>query len=88
MKILTVYDSKAEYFFQPFYAKATNEAIRIFKDMANNPKSAIAHHPEDYSLFEIGEFDEDKGDIVLYESKKSLGLASYFVNKEETTEGK
>jgi hypothetical protein len=60
-KVFSVYDSKAEMFNQPMFFKATPEALRAFGDEANRTESAIHKHPDDYTLFEIGEFNVETG---------------------------
>jgi hypothetical protein len=35
-------------------------------------KSEIAQYPEDFTLFELGTFHEDSGQIIMHESKISL----------------
>ncbi|AKI26869.1 DNA binding protein VP5 [Gokushovirinae Bog1183_53] len=57
------------------------EAIRWFIDLVNSGKSelGIPSHPEDYTLFEIGSFEESNGDIDVLAAKVSLGLALNFV---------
>lgn len=83
MKVLAVYDSKAEAFHQPFFQRTTGEALRTFEKWANDPQTPINEHPEDFTLFEIADWDDDKGEIQPYEAKKSLGLAMEY--KRSTT---
>lgn len=77
-KIFVVHDSKVEAYAQPFCAQSTGSAIRSFGDEVNRKDTALAAHPEDFTLFEIGEYDEHRGEIRMYEIKKSLGLALDF----------
>ncbi|AXL15285.1 nonstructural protein [Microviridae sp.] len=63
MKLLvfSVRDSKAEFYAPPFYARTVGEAVRIFADTANNPESALNHHPVDFVLYHVGSFDQETG---------------------------
>lgn len=63
LKVISVQDSIASAFLQPAYARTTAEAIRIFESHCRDPKSQFALHPSDYSLYEIGTFDEISGEI-------------------------
>jgi len=75
MKMFTVYDSKAEAYMLPFFAKSTGEALRTFSDTCQDKSHIFAKHPEDFTLFELGTWDEQTSNFVVYESKKSLGIA-------------
>ncbi|WNK13610.1 MAG: nonstructural protein [Microvirus sp.] len=82
MKLFTVYDSKTENYLRPFTMLTKGEAIRGFAETANDPQSQICKYPADFTLFELGEFNESTGMISLLESKINLGLALDFKNKE------
>lgn len=75
MKIFSVYDSKAEYFMQPMFIQSTGQAIRMFQDTTMEKDHLFSRHPADFTLFEIGEFDEKKGLIKMKDSKINLGTA-------------
>lgn len=82
-KIFTVYDSKAEAYLTPFFMSTSGEAIRAFSDSVKNRESAINKHPEDYTLFEIGLFDETAAAIVTHDALISLAIALEFVETRE-----
>ena len=48
-------------------------AIRSFSDAVQDQDSAFNKHPEDYSLWEIGEFDDQTGEIIYYTPHHALG---------------
>lgn len=76
IKIFSVYDAKAEAFLQPFFAKATGQAIRSFTSAVNQPDHEFFRHAADYTLFYIGEFDEDTGTVEgLKNGNENLGNA-------------
>lgn len=79
-KVCVVYDCKVEAYGNPFITPATGAAIRSFADEVNrsDKTSEVASHPEDFTLFEIGTYDETKGIITMYEAKKSLGTGIDF----------
>lgn len=82
MKIYTIYDSKSETYSYPYQARATGEALRIFTTIANDDQHPIGKYPADYTLFQIGEFDDQKADYKILDAKINLGNALEFVNKE------
>jgi len=77
----SIYDSKGEAYMTPFFSQSKGTALRMFMDEVANPKSVINHHPEDYSLFHVGEFDELRGVIIPVATPLSLGVAIEFLKK-------
>lgn len=73
LKVFTVFDSKAEAYLNPIYFQTKGQAIRAFSDTAKDGQSMISKHPQDYTLFEIGEYDQLKGEINMYSAKVSCG---------------
>ena len=67
LKVFTVFDSKAEAYLQPFYGKSKGEAIRSFIEAANDKQSQIGKYPEDFTLFDLGEFDDSTSRFNLLE---------------------
>ncbi len=59
----SIYDSKAEAWLSPMFFQAAGQGMRSFGDAINDPKSEFGKHPEDYSLFVIGKFDQRTGNI-------------------------
>lgn len=84
LKFFTTYDSKVEMYLQPFVMRSRGEAIRSWTQICNDPKTQFNQHPSDFTLFEIGEYDEETGALIPYHAKVSLGLALEF--KKETDE--
>lgn len=76
LRAYAVYDSKAEAYLRPFFAGTRGQAVRSFSDAINDPLHEMAKHAEDYTLFEIGAFDDEKG--VLSSEVVSLGNALTF----------
>lgn len=77
-KIYSIYDSKAEAYNQPIFVQTKGQALRAFTDEANNPDSNICRHAADFTLFEIGEYDQLTGNIQTYDIKTNLGCAIEF----------
>jgi len=72
--MFTVYDSKAELYMPPFYNQSTGQAVRAFDDTCNQKDHPFWKHPEDYTLFEIGSYDDNTCTIKTI-NKQSLGTA-------------
>lgn len=72
LKIFSIYDSKAEYYLQPFFMQTKRDAIDAFKALVNDDKSRISKHPADFTLFEVGEYDDLTGKFTSYASNISI----------------
>lgn len=75
LKIFTVYDSKLEAYMTPFFMQKKGEALRAWHSTVNDASTSFAKYPGDYTLFEIGEFDDETGNFTSHESKINLGTA-------------
>lgn len=76
--IFSIYDSKAEAYNTPLFLPAKGQAIRAFEDQVNQEGSEIGKHPEDYTLFCIGTYEDSTGLLEPYETPQSLGVAIEF----------
>lgn len=75
LKVFAIYDSKAEAYLQPFFTSTIGMAIRSFEQAANDPQTQFHRHPADFTLFNIGEYDDETGTLVSLVAKVSLGTA-------------
>jgi len=84
-KMFVVYDSKVGAYMLPHFMQSAGQAIRSFTDAVNAPDSMFGKHPGDYTLFEIGEYDELLGTTVMHVAKVNLGTAIDFVRSSPQT---
>jgi len=63
-KIFTIFDSKANAYLTPFFLHMDGMALRIFKDCINDKNHQFGKHPEDYTLFCIGSWSDDKAKFL------------------------
>lgn len=75
LKMFTVYDSKSETYFKPIFMLTKGEALRAWIDLANDPQTQFCKYPGDFTMFEIGEFNDQNATFSVYESKINLGTA-------------
>lgn len=80
--VYSVFDSKAEVFSQPMFMGNRGQAIRSFQDEINrdNKESLLHKHPADFSLFEIGFWDNEKGVFENLKAPANLGNGLSFVD--------
>lgn len=75
LKYFSIYDTKAKWYSKPFMSRNAAEAIRSFTDLVNStytPPDPVATHPEDYALFEIGQWDEIQGQLQPHKANINL----------------
>lgn len=77
----TVYDNKVESYLRPFFCMTNGEAIRSFTDAVNDPTSAFHKHPADFTLFQIGVYDDTHG-VLKASDPVNLGCAIEYKNGE------
>lgn len=79
MNIYSVYDSQAQAFMTPFFLPMDGMAIRAITDQVNaKDQNMVSTHPQDYTLFGIGEYDDQTGYCEKYEQHVNLGNAASF----------
>lgn len=80
-QIFAVFDSKIGNFAQPFFMATVPAAKRAFMAVCSEAGSMLYKHPEDYSLFHLGEFDDETGHVLSL-VPVNLGLASSYIRQE------
>lgn len=68
-KLYVLYDVKSETYTAPTLNPARGQALRSFSDAVNDGKSILSQHPEDFTLFEVADYDTKTGVISVYETK-------------------
>lgn len=61
MKVFAIFDVKLGRYAPPFIAQTAGQAERDFKGLVQNRESIIAKNPEDFRLFELGEYNDQTG---------------------------
>lgn len=74
LNIYSIFDSASGLYSRPFFTQSDAEAIRSFSDIAQDADHPIGKHPEDYTLFRIGTFDDNSA-LINNEANESLCTA-------------
>lgn len=82
LKVFSCYDVKAEVFGTPFMMAHAGQAVRAFKDLANDKQTTVGRHPQDFKLVQLGEWDDQDGEFVNQGPTVSLGFAADYVERE------
>lgn len=63
LKIYAVLDKAAGFFSSVHTAQNDAVAIRSFSDAARMPDTVFNQHPEDFTLVQVGTFDDQTGQV-------------------------
>ena len=73
LNMYAIYDRCSGVYDRPFPSHGDNSAIRAFHDNAANPQGFIGKYAEDFTLFRIGTWEDDKGELVGHAPEKVIG---------------
>lgn len=71
-RFFSVYDAKTEAYLPTFLLQTDAQAIRAFMDCVKDPNHQFGAHPEDYTLFVFGEWDDYDGTFDILPTGKAL----------------
>lgn len=75
--VFSVFDSKAAFFGNPICDQRVASAVRSFTDACNaSDDNGFTKHPEDYSLFILGEFDNETGEFDCSKPRNIMTASS------------
>lgn len=75
LKVMCIYDTATEAYAPPFFCKAVGEGLRIFTTLACDRDTNIGRHPKDFTLFLLGEFDDNAAKFELESTPVALATA-------------
>lgn len=77
-EILALYDSKARAFNTPIFTPRIEVGLRAIRGAVNAPGTFLHTHPEDYTVFYLGQYDDEKGEFLPLAQARNLGLCTQF----------
>jgi hypothetical protein len=81
LNVYSIHDKAATAFTQPFFMHNDGLAIRAFQDNVNaKDENNISKHPEQFSLFKLGEYDDATGVITPLPSPDFISGGLELVN--------
>lgn len=78
LQVMVVYDSKSRAHLLPMFVSHVEVGQRGFADAANDPTGVIGRNPEDFSLFHIGEWDDEIAQMNAFETRRAMGRAATY----------
>ncbi len=82
----SIYDSKAVAYLPPFMCHSEGIAIRSFTEACNSEGHQFGKFPADYTLFHIGEFDDETGKLVSVNPEVIRNGLNVVIDEEQRTE--
>lgn len=79
LSVFSIYDAGISTWMPPLFARNKGEILRWFMEASNDSQSKISKYPSDYTLFEIGTWDDDKCKFSLLSTPVSIGIALEYV---------
>lgn len=64
LKVYAIFDDKAGCYNLPFYCNTDGMAVRAFSAAINDSQRLESQYPQDFHLYRLGEFDDEKGCII------------------------
>lgn len=82
-EICAVFDSAVNCYARPVFVASVRVAVRQFQDEVNrvSEDNPMNRHPEDFSLYHLGTFEDEGGYIARLEKPERIARASDFFNE-------
>lgn len=80
--VYSVYDDKAKAYLPPFFLPTEGMAKRTFADAVNDHNHQFGRHPEDYTLFYLGKFDDSNAEFST-ETPKGRGVGLEYIERKK-----
>lgn len=76
--VCAVRDAKAEIFGQPIFSGTTGTVVRSFCDEVNRnaPDNPYFRHPSDYTLYQLGTYDDETGRFENLDTPRLLMIGN------------
>lgn len=62
-KVYSLFDKKANAYLTPVYFNEVGEASRMLATVVQTADNNISRYPEDFSLYQLGTFDQESGKL-------------------------
>lgn len=83
LKMFAVRDKKVGIFLKPLFDIHTGQALRSWEEACRQSESPFAKFPDDFSFFQLGEFDDLSGSMRVLESPLELSSAIEVVRRKD-----
>lgn len=81
LSVFAIFDTTVKAWMRPLYARNAQEMLRQFSEAVEDPQSQLSRHPADFTLFQLGTFDDNEGTFEIFPAPVRLAMAQDFVKK-------
>lgn len=81
--VFAVYDLKLRAYMTPFFMSNREVAVRAFATAVNEQGTQLHAHPSDFTLFQLGSFNDELGVIEMLQEHVNLGLAAHYRGRQD-----
>lgn len=83
LRLYSMYDTAVSAYLRPYWSDHKANAIRSFSKLVNDKggDNMVADHPDQFVLFELGEFNCSTGVFTSHSTPLSLGVGVEYVTK-------
>lgn len=74
--MFSLFDSKTGAFSPPFFVNHRGHALRMVQELGRDTNTTVGRYPEDYTLFELGFFDDATGQVEMMRANNLGQVAS------------
>lgn len=85
-RIFAIYDQKAFAYLPPFTLPRAEMAERTFGECINSNTHQFGKHPADYTLFELGSYDDNSGQLTPHLAPLVVGSGVEYLQRLPTAE--
>lgn len=79
LKAFSILDAKASAYGRPMFFPTDAMVVRSLADAVSDTKSDLCRHAADFSMYEVGSFDEASGQLTPLQAPKYLAKCLDFV---------
>jgi hypothetical protein len=87
MNMYTIFDVASGAYMRPFFMPSDGQAKRAFKDISTDAEHEVGRHPEDYTLYKVGIFDDNSGEVMAFSPEKIVTALACVSESRQITPG-
>lgn len=85
LRLFSLYDAGCNSYLKPFWSDHKTNAMRSLTQLVNDKTDSnnmVANHPDQFTLFELGEFEMGTGVFTSHSIPLTLGNCLEYVKKD------